>query len=92
MIAPHRVAAALRQQLQDVTVCYEQALEARPRLTGVAAIELTVATTGAVDTASVGSALGDMADCVKRAMLRVRLPAPPAVDKVRIELQLGPTK
>jgi hypothetical protein len=33
-----------------------------------------------------------MADCVKRAMLRVRLPAPPAVDKVRIELQLGPMK
>lgn len=89
---PDRVRDALRQQLQDVTVCYEQALEAKPRLTGTAAIELTVATTGAIDSASVGSAPGNMSDCVKRAMLRVHLPAPSAVDKVRVELQLGPTK
>lgn len=87
---PGRVRDALRQQLQDVTVCYEQALEAAPRLTGTAAIELTVATTGAIDSAAVGSAPGNMAGCVKRAMLRVRLPAPAAADKVRVELQLGP--
>lgn len=89
---PERARDALRRQLQDVTVCYEQALEAKPRLTGAAAIELTVSTTGAIDSAAVGSAPGNMADCVKRAMLRVRLPAPAAVDKVRVELQLGPTK
>jgi hypothetical protein len=89
---PERVRDALRQQLQDVTVCYEQALEAKPRLTGTAAVELTVATTGAIDSAAVGSAPGNMADCVKRAMLRIRLPAPAAADKVRVELQLGPTK
>jgi hypothetical protein len=87
-----RVRDALRQQLQDVTVCYEQALEAKPRLAGAAAIELTVAITGAIDSAAVGSAPGNMADCIKRAMLRIRLPAPTVVDKVRIELQLGPTK
>ena len=86
-----RVRDALRRQLQDATVCYEQALEARPRLTGSAAIELSVAPSGAVDGASVGSAPGTMADCLKRAMLRVRLPAPSAADKVRIDLQLGPT-
>lgn len=89
---PERARDALRQQLQDVTVCYEQALETKPRLTGVAAIELTVTTTGAIGSAAVGSAPGNMADCVKRAMLRIRLPAPAAVDKVRVELQLGPTK
>jgi hypothetical protein len=89
---PDRVRGALRQQLQDVTVCYEQALEAKPRLTGSAAIELSVATTGAIASAAVGSAPGNMADCVKRAMLRIRLPAPAAADKVRVELQLGPTK
>jgi hypothetical protein len=88
VIAPHRVAAAL-------LVALGSRAGAAPPVIGLAAtaaIELTVATTGAVDTASVGSAPGDMADCVKRAMLRVRLPAPRAVDKVRIELQLGPTK
>jgi hypothetical protein len=89
---PERVRDALRQQLQDVTVCYEQALEARPRLTGTAAVELTVAVTGAIDSASVGSAPGNMPDCIKRAMLRIRLPAPSAVDKVRIDLQLGPAR
>jgi hypothetical protein len=89
---PDRVRDALRQQLQDVTLCYEQALEARPRLTGAATIELTVATTGAIDSAAVGSAPADMADCVKRAMLRVRLPAPATVGRVRVELQLGPPK
>jgi len=87
-----RVRDAVRQQLQDVTVCYEQALEAKPRLAGAAAIELTVAATGAVASAAVGSAPGNMADCVKQAMLRVRLPAPAAADKVRVELQLGPTR
>jgi len=89
---PARVRDALRQQLVDVTVCYEQAREAKPRLTGTAAIELTVAVTGAIDSAAVGSAPGNLADCVKRAMLRIRLPAPAAVDKVRVELQLGPPK
>ena len=78
-------------------MCYEQALETRPRLTGGAAIELTVATTGAIDSASVGSAPvgsapGNLADCIKRAMLRIRLPAPAAADKVRVELQLGPPR
>lgn len=66
--------------------------DASPRLTGTAAIELTVATTGAIDGAAVGSAPADMADCVKRAMLRIRLPAPTGIGKVRVELQLGPTK
>jgi hypothetical protein len=89
---PDRVRDAVRKQLQDVTLCYEQALEAKPRLTGPATIELTVATTGAVDGAAIGSAPADMADCVKRAMLRVRLPPPATVGKVRVELQLGPTK
>jgi hypothetical protein len=89
---PERARDALRQQLQDVTVCYEQALETKPRLAGVAAIELTVTTTGAIDSAAVGSAPGNMADCIKRAMLRIRLPAPAAVDKVRVELQLGPPR
>jgi len=91
-LEPERVRDAMRQQLQDVTVCYEQALEAKPRLAGVAAIELTVATTGAIASTSVGTAPGNIADCVKRAMFRVRLPAPAAVEKVRVELQLGPTK
>jgi hypothetical protein len=85
-----RVRDALRQQLQDATVCYEQALETKPRLAGTAAIELTVAVSGAIDSVSVGTAPGTMADCLKRAMLRLRLPPPAAVDKVRIELQLGP--
>lgn len=89
---PERVRDAVRQQLQDVTVCYEQALEAKPRLAGAAAIELTVAATGAIASAAVGSAPGNMADCVKRAMLRLRLPAPATVEKVRLELQLGPTR
>jgi hypothetical protein len=89
---PDRVRDAVRQQLQDVTLCYEHALEARPRLTGAATIELTVATTGAIDSAAVGSAPADMADCVRRAMLRVRLPAPTTVGRVRVELQLGPTR
>jgi hypothetical protein len=89
---PERARDAVRQQLQDVTVCYEQALETRPRLTGTAVIELTVAPTGAIDSAGVGSAPGNMADCVKRAMLRIRLPAPAAADKVRVELQLGPVR
>lgn len=89
---PDRVRDAVRQQLQDVTVCYEQALEAKPRLTGAATIELTVATTGAIDRAAVASAPPGMADCVERAMLRDRLPSPAVVGKVRVELQLGPTK
>ena len=89
---PERARDAVRQQLQDVTVCYEQALETRPRLTGTAVIELTVAPTGAIDSAGVGSAPGNMADCVKRAMLRIRLPAPAAADKIRVELQLGPVR
>jgi hypothetical protein len=33
-----------------------------------------------------------MADCVKRAMLGIRLPAPAGIGKVRVELQLGPAK
>lgn len=88
---PARVRDAVRQQLQDVTVCYERALEAKPRLAGPAIIELTVAASGAIDSAAVGSAPGNLADCVKRAMLRIRLPAPAAVEKLRLELQLGPT-
>lgn len=89
---PDRVRDALRKQLQDATACYAQALEARPRLTGTAAIELTVAATGEVDSAAVGSAPGNMADCLQRAMLRVRLPAPSAVDRVQLELQIGPAR
>jgi hypothetical protein len=89
---PDRVRDAVRQQLQDVTLCYEQALATRPRLTGAATIELTVATAGTIDSAAVGSAPTDMADCVRRAMLRLRLPAPATLGKVRVELQLGPTK
>jgi len=31
-----------------------------------------------------------MADCVKRALLRIKLPAPAVADKVQLTLQLGP--
>lgn len=89
---PERVRAAIAAQLQDVTICYEQALEKKPRLGGTSSIELTVTPTGAIDSAAVGSAPGDMAACVKSAMLRMRLPAPSAADKVQLTLQLGPEK
>jgi hypothetical protein len=89
---PDRVRDLVRQQLQDVALCYQHALETRPRLTGTAAIELTVATTGAIESAAVGSTPAEMADCVKRAMLGIRLPAPAGIGKVRVELQLGPAK
>jgi len=89
---PDRVRAALTAQLQDVTICYEQALEKKPRLAGPSAIELSVTATGVIDSAAVGTAPGDMASCVKGAMLRMRLPAPAAADKVQLTLQLGPEK
>ncbi len=89
---PDRVRAAIAAQLQDVTICYEHALEKTPRLGGTSAIELAVTTTGAIDSAAVGSAPGDLAACLKSAMLRLRVPAPSAADKVQLTLQLGPDK
>jgi phospholipase/carboxylesterase len=78
-LSPQQVQEALRRNMAPIRFCHEQRLAARPGLSGRVAIRFTVAPDGAVSGASVDSStLGDDAavECVRRAVTRVRFPAP----------------
>jgi TonB family protein len=82
----------IKQHLNEVRFCYEQALATQPDIEGKMAVKFTISPTGAVETANVStSTLGAPAvdSCVSQAFERWTFPAPEGGGSVTVTYPLA---